>query len=119
EPELPHEPQRNRGKGFVDLDQVDVIDGHLGLAQCLTHGRTRTGEHDRRVRPAESRADDAGTRAHTAALAERFVAEQRQGRAVDDAGGVARSVHVVDLVYPVVLLLGYRVEPTRFADISE
>jgi hypothetical protein len=108
--EVPLVLQHDRGKGLVQLEQVDVVDRQCGLGEKLAGGRRRAGQHDRRVTARDGGPGDAGSRAQTEFLADLLAAEQDERGAVYDAGGVTRRVDVIDLVEPVILLDGHRVE---------
>jgi hypothetical protein len=45
-PELVREVQRHGGEGLVDLEQIDVADGHAGLLQGLLRRGHGLGEHE-------------------------------------------------------------------------
>jgi len=40
-----------RGERFIDLDEVDVVDGHVGALECLTTGLDRAQTHYFGLRP--------------------------------------------------------------------
>src|SRR6185437_14196516 len=44
--ELAHAGERLRGEGFIDLDDVDVLDGEAGALQRLLRRRDRADAHD-------------------------------------------------------------------------
>src|SRR3954452_25395278 len=117
--QLPHEPHRHRGEGLVDLVEVDVLDRQPRLRECLAGGRGGPGQHDRRVRTGHGGGPDASAGSEPQLLTDRLGADRDERRPVDDAGGVAGVVHVVDLVDPVVLLQRHRVEAALVADPSE
>ena len=52
--------QHDRGEGLVDLDQVDVGEGHAGLLQRVRRGRDGRGEHVDGVGAAHRQVMDAG-----------------------------------------------------------
>ena len=80
------------------------------LASALRAAGRRAGEHDRRVGAGDGGRDDAGARREAEVLADLLAADRDERGAVDDAGGVAGVVDVVDLLDPVVLLERHRVE---------
>ena len=89
------------------------------LASALRRGRRRAGQHDRRVGAGDRGGDDAGARGEAEVLADLLVADRHERGAVDDAGGVAGVVDVVDLLDPVVLLQRHGVEAGLVADAGE
>ena len=105
-----HEAQHHGGEGLVDLEEVDVADLHAALAQDLFGHRHRAGQHDRRVGADLGGGPDAGARLQAVLLAEVPGADQHRRRAVDDAGGVAGVVDVVDALEVRVLQDRHRVE---------
>src|SRR6266508_4562458 len=109
-------PEHYRGERLVQLEQVDVLDGQTGGLQHLLRRRRRAGQHDRRVGAAGRGRHDPGARLEPRGLTRRFVADQHQRGAVHDPGRVTRTVYVVDLLDPVVLLQRHRVEAARLAD---
>src|SRR5690606_25061006 len=113
------EAQHDRGERLVDLDEVDVVDGQPGLGERLAGGGCGAGEHDGRLGAGDRGGDDPGTRGQSVPLPHLAGADGDEGGAVDDAGGVARVVDVVDLLDPVVLLQRHRVEAAEFADVGE
>ena len=44
--QLPGRWQDLGGEGFVDLDEIDVVDGNAGALECLTYGIDRAEAHD-------------------------------------------------------------------------
>ena len=113
------EAQHDGGERLVDLDQVDVVDGQPGLGERLAGGGRGAGEHDGGLGAGDGGGDDPGARGQPVALADLLGADGDQRGAVDDAGGVARVVDVVDLLDPVVLLQRHRVEAAQLADVGE
>ena len=114
--QVAQELQHDRGEGLVHLEQVDVVDGQAGLGQRLAGRRRRAGEHDRRLGADDAGGDDARPRGQAQVVAGPLAADQHQRGAVDDAGGVAGRVDVVDPLDPVVLLQRHRVEAAQLAD---
>ena len=51
-----------RGERLVDLDQVDVVDGHAGALQRLLRGLDRAVAHDLRGQAGDAGGDDPGQR---------------------------------------------------------
>ncbi|MCY1239319.1 hypothetical protein D9M72_521080 [compost metagenome] len=90
--------QRHRGKGFVDLEQVDLAGTQAGLGQRLLRGRHRTGQHQRGFHRRQARAQDARARTQAKLLPDALAADQHQACTIDDPRGVAGSVHGIDLV---------------------
>jgi hypothetical protein len=79
--------QHHRGECLVDLDQVDLGQGHPGLVQGVRGGRDRGGEHEHRVVAAGGQVGDPGHRGQ-AVLADRAGRRDQQGRrAVGDLAG--------------------------------
>src|SRR5690606_12988099 len=71
---------------------------------------------DRGISSGDGGGDDPGPRTEPVARSRLLVAHRDQGAAVHDSGGVARVVHMVDLLDPVVLLERYGVEAAHLAD---
>src|SRR3954447_25851314 len=86
--EVLHEPQDDGRERLVDLDEVEVVDGQPGLLQRLAGRGRRTGQHDGRLLAGHRGGQDAGPRREAELLADRLVADQQRGGAVDDAGAV-------------------------------
>uniref|UniRef100_A0A0N4Z3R5 PE-PGRS family protein n=1 Tax=Parastrongyloides trichosuri TaxID=131310 RepID=A0A0N4Z3R5_PARTI len=111
--QLLHEIHDHRGEGLVQLEQVDVADAHARAGQGLLRHGDRAGQHDGRLRTDRGRTDDAGAGLQPHLLAHLPGADQDAGGAVDDAGGVARVVHVVDRLDLRIALTHHRVEARR------
>jgi hypothetical protein len=90
-----HEPHRHGGEGFVDLEQVDLVEGHPGLGQGLACRRHGAGQHDGRVGARQCGRDNAGPRREAMRPACLFAADQEGRRAVDHARRVACVMDMV------------------------
>src|SRR3954468_17496647 len=77
---------RNHGKGLVDLEQVDVVDGQLRLRQHLARRRHRGVKYQRGRVPHVRHRDDAGARLQAVRPGVSWRREKDRGGAVDDAG---------------------------------
>jgi hypothetical protein len=115
EAHVAHEAQDDGGEGLVDLDEVELVDADARLGQRLARGGRGTGEHDRRVRARDRGGEDPGARLQPELGAGLLVADRHERGAVDDARRVARRVHVVDALDPVVLLQRDGVEAAHLA----
>jgi len=82
--------QRHRGEGFVDFEQVDVVDLHAGLLQRMRGRRQRRFEHDHRVAADHRHVVDARQRLDAQRLEPLLVDHHHAGRAVADLAGVGR-----------------------------
>src|SRR5271157_3440257 len=100
------ELQHHGCEGFVELEQVDVVNGQPGAVEHLAGGGRRSGQHDHRVGAAGGGRHDAGPRGQALRFAGGLGADHDQRGAVDNPGRVATGVHVVDLLHPVVPLQG-------------
>jgi hypothetical protein len=56
--QLPGRREDLRGKGLVDLDEIDVVDRHPGSREGLLAGLDRPETHDLRGQPADAGGDD-------------------------------------------------------------
>ena len=81
----------HRGKGLVDLGQVDVIHGHVVALEDLPGGRDRAGKHDHRVDTDRSLVDDPGAGLQTELVGLFPGHQQHRGGTVGNLGGVAGS----------------------------
>src|SRR6195952_1038864 len=91
-----HVAQHHRGKGLVEFEQVDVRLLHAGTLKQFFGDVDRAGQHHRRLRTDIGEGADFGARLHAVLGARFLAAEQHRTGAVDNAGGVAGVVHVVD-----------------------
>ena len=114
-----HVAQHDRGESLVQLEQVDVLELHLGALQQLFGHVDRAGQHDRRLGADVGEGADAGARLHAQRLAGLLRAEQHGGGAIDDAGRIAGMVHVVDLLDFRMALDGDGVEAAHLAGHGE
>ena len=76
---------------LVDLEQADVVDGEPGAGQGLLGGGDRADAHDGRVDPGEGVADQPHARGEAELVGGAGLGEQAGGRAVVEAGRVARG----------------------------
>src|SRR5690606_18445970 len=104
------EAHHHRGKGFVHFKQVDLVHGHARFLQRLAGGGGRAGEHDGGVCAGDRGGDNAGAGLQTQFLALGFAANQHGGGTVDNAGGVAGVVHVIDLFHVVIFFTSHAIE---------
>ena len=91
-----HEAHDDGGKGLVDFKQIDLVYRHAGPRQSLARCGHGTGEHDGRIRTAECGRHNAGAWCQAMDLASGFGANQDRRRAIHNAAGVARMVHMLD-----------------------
>ena len=105
--------QHDRGERLVDLDQVDVLELHLGPLEHLLGDVDRPGQHQRRLRADIGEGPDVRARLELGGAAGLAVADQHRGGAVDDAGRIAGVVHVIDGLDLRMRLHGDRVEAAR------
>ena len=77
------------GEGLVQLDEVDVLQGHARLLGELAHGRHRTDPHDRGVDALDTVTDHPGLRLDAELLRRRFGEHEQRGRPIGDARRVA------------------------------
>ena len=85
--------QNLRGEGFVDFDNIHVIQRQAGAAQGFLAGFNRAQAHDARGDTGDSTGEDARARLDAVLLADGFAADDQRSRAVVDAGGVAGGDH--------------------------
>src|ERR1700710_2913013 len=97
-------------EGFVELEQVDVVNRETGAVEHLERGRGRAGQHDHRVGAAGRGGHDACPRGRIDGRPRLFIADRHQCGTVDDSGRVAAGVDMVDLLHPVVLLQRHVIE---------
>ena len=88
--------QHHRRESFVQLEQVDVRFLHAGAFEQLFGDVDRTGQHHRRLRADIGEGADFCARLQAMFGARFLAAEQHRAGAVNDAGGVAGMVHIVD-----------------------
>jgi len=110
EVEVALELHHHRRKSLVDLVKVDVLRREPGPLECLAGGGCRSGEHDRRLAADDGGGHDAGARGETEVAADLLIADQHGRGAVNNAGGVAPGVHVVDPLDLRVAVDGHGVE---------
>ena len=93
--------------------------GHAGFLEHLFGHRDRPGQHDRGLGADIGELPDAGARLEAGALAGLLAADQHRGGAVDDAGRIARRVHVIDRLDLRIALHRDRVEAGHLAHLHE
>ena len=111
--------QHDRRERLVDLEQVDVGERHAGALEHLLGHVDRAGEHHGGLRADIGERLDPGARLQAGAAAGLLVADQHGGGAVDDAGGVAGVVHVIDRLDLGMRLHGDRIEAADLAHLHE
>src|SRR5690606_485859 len=84
-----HDGQALGGEGFVQFDDVDLIDGQALLVQQLAYRRYRADAHDARLDAGGGHAEDSGDRLEAVFLHRIGTGDQHGSGAVVDAGGVA------------------------------
>src|SRR5690606_19501083 len=87
--QLTHDREALGGEGFVQFDDVDLIDGQALLVQQLAYRRYRADAHDARLDAGGGHAEDPGDRLEAVFLHCVGTGDQHGGGAVVDAGGVA------------------------------
>src|SRR5690606_20673265 len=87
--QLAHDGQALGGEGFVQLDDVDLIDAQALPVQQLAYCRYRADAHDARLDAGGGHAEDPGHRLEAVFLHCVGTGDQHGGGAVVDAGGVA------------------------------
>jgi hypothetical protein len=92
DPELAHDRERLRGEGLVELDEVDVVDGHAGPVEQLAHGGHRPDAHHRWVDPDDRRADERAQRLDPKVARPLLARDhERRGAVVDPARVAGRD----------------------------
>ena len=94
--EMLHVAQHDRGEGLVQLEQVDIVEGHLGPLEQLLGHVDGTGEHKRRVGADIGEGTDFRTRLKAERLAPLLRAHQHGGGTVHDTGRISRMVDMLD-----------------------
>ena len=92
-----------RGERLVDLDQVDVVDGHAGPGQCLPGRLDRPVPHDLGGQGGESGGDDPGQRRDAELAGPGVGHDDQRGGAVVERAAVAggdRAVGAEDRLEP-------------------
>src|SRR5690554_4005469 len=87
--QLTHDREALCGEGFVQFDDVDLVDGQALLVQQLAYCRYRADAHDARLDAGGGHAEDPGDRLEAVFLHCVGTGDQHGGGAVVDAGGVA------------------------------
>ena len=86
EPELPHDGEALRRERFVQLDQIELIDGHPGAVEELAHRRDRSDPHHRRVDSGGRRAGEHARAARSPGTGTLLAGDhERRGTVVDPA----------------------------------
>ena len=83
--------EHDRRERLVDLDDVDVVDGHAGLVEGVLGGRDRRGEHHHGVVAAHGQVVDAGSRCQIVFLQRAFGDDEGRRRPVGDLRGDGRG----------------------------
>ncbi|MNT58805.1 hypothetical protein D3C72_1962680 [compost metagenome] len=86
---LQHPRQRHRGKCFIDLEQVDVIDAQPGLGQHLAGGSNRPGQHQGRVGANRGESANARTRLEPKFFRRVGIHQQQRGSTIGDLRRIA------------------------------
>ena len=81
------------GEGFVDFDNIHVIQRQAGAAQCFFAGFNRAQAHDARGNTGDSTGEDACARLDAVLLTNGFAADDQRSGAVVDARRVACGNH--------------------------
>src|SRR3984893_4747111 len=76
-----HVAQHHRRERFVELDQIDIVDGHAGLLEHLAGDVDRAGKHDRGLRADVGERLDARARLQARAPPRLLAADQHRGGA--------------------------------------
>ena len=113
--QLLHEAQHDRGKGLVELEEVDVAGLHPAALQRLAGRGPGAGQHDGGLGADGGEADDAGPGPEAQRLAHLPGADEHGGGAIDDPGRIAAGVHVVDALDFRIALQGHGVEAELLA----
>src|SRR6516164_7567835 len=111
--------QDHGGKGFVELEQVDVRRCHARALQHLARHLFRSGQHDARFRPDRGEGAHASARFELHRGASLACSEKDRGRTVDDPRGITAMMDVVDRLDLRVALHGYAVEPVIATELGE
>src|SRR3989344_5277327 len=111
----PHVAKHHRGEGLVDLEQIDVTNGHARAAQGLLRGRGGTVEHQGRLAADGSVGPHPGARTQARAAAEFRRSDQDRGGPIDHAAGRARGVQMPHRFQMRIALQRNRVEAPLFA----
>ena len=77
------------GERLVDLDEVDVVDGHAGAGEGLAAGLDRAEAHDLGVQAGDARGDDPGERREAELGGLGVAHDHHRGGAVVQRAGVA------------------------------
>ena len=87
--------QNHRGKGFVDLKGVDLINGQTGTGQECLSGIDGAGQHQNRVHANEAGVHNAGAWGETKGRSLFFGHHQQRSGAIRDLRGVAGGMYAV------------------------
>jgi hypothetical protein len=99
-PELAHHGQRLCGKGFVELEHIDVRKTQVGLLEQLARGWDRPDTHDSRGHAGNRARDDARARLEPVLRCRAFARNQERRRPVVDAGREWRRDRSIGLTSP-------------------
>ena len=97
QPQLPLHREVLRGKGFIYLDQVEILYPEAGPVQRLPRGRHRPYPHDIRIDPRHAPRNDTPQRRHPQGPGALERGHDHGRRSVIDAAGVAGSHHPIFL----------------------
>src|SRR5271166_3297354 len=111
--------QDHGGKGFVELEQVNVRRRHTGALQYFARHFLGPGQHDARFRADRGEGANAGARLELHRGASLARPEKDRGRTVDDPRGVTAVMDVLDRLDLRVALHRDGVEPEIGAELSE
>src|SRR6056297_3385985 len=92
---LLHERHRHDGESFVDLPEIDIVDGPAQPVEELLRGGNRGGREPARRLGVRGVAEDPGARRDAVRLASRGRGEHQRRGAVGDRGGVRRCHRAV------------------------
>ncbi len=78
-----------RRESFIQLDQVDIVEGKPGSIEQLANRRHRTDPHECRIDPGIGPGHQASHRLHAMSIGRGGGHDDHGRRPVDDAGGRA------------------------------
>src|SRR5438132_13651226 len=82
--------EHHRGKGFVDLEEIDVAELQSAPRQCLPRGGNRRGQHPDGIRAPHREVVNARPGLELEALYRAFRGDQESGRRIGDLAGDGR-----------------------------